>query len=322
MKFYLPILIILIISVTSIQRRRKDIKRRIAQSLGLYKHEDNSIDMLLPGEKEDVTTPFIFQEITQDGIMIKYPPSGIPPQYQQYFIEKGKNTMMLPYLYIREFLNENHGHPTKNFHCMIGLDDRSPAAKLSIYLPEQGREKLLDIIWYNKSKCNVIGYSIQLHCKLQLYADQYRNKCQNMDPFKMHLLVQFSEYTRNAIKEIVKEFNWSKTQEHDFYSSKRYLGSYPTPGFFGSFTRKETVPICENDKVLLNVKDDTIYDIEEVGKEGLKEARKLLKRYLPTERIKYFNRMHYTKLYDEINHIFRKNEFLETLEIPSYYTIN
>ena len=80
MKFYLPILLLLLVSVTSIHKRRK----------GFFKfHPDNSVFMQLPNETEERELVFTFNQVTEQGILLdKLELGRLPEEYDPYFQTK------------------------------------------------------------------------------------------------------------------------------------------------------------------------------------------------------------------------------------------
>lgn len=308
MKFYLPILLLLLVSVTSLHKKRKGFFRDFLQRHGMYPHSDYSIDMKLPNQKSDITTTFTYKGLSKSGIVIKLKSRGIvPEEYAKYFDTKpGTDEMLLPYPYIKAILNENHGHPSSNLHCMITPNLKTESeAKISFYLPEESREAIIKKVKYNVESSQIVGMSMQLHSRLLMLNDQFKDKCPAAEEVKGHLfeLILKSEIIRDAVKNIKEEKRrWTIEQIYDYKQN---------------YKEEELQSKCKKDNVEINqVQNDDKYtyfqnSLLKIGTEGLKEAKEALATFFYDNHINDYDGLSPTLIYQKINKLFKKNELID-----------
>ena len=314
MKFYLPILLLLLVSVTSIHKRRK----------GFFKfHPDNSVFMQLPNETEERELVFTFNQVTEQGILLdKLELGRLPEEYDPYFqTKKLYRGMLIPFPYIKTILKERKGRILENLHLMISPDDSRQQALISIYLPKDIRKETIEKVEKGVKESRVVGYSIQLHSRLQMLNNQFKNNCKpvkKLGSLKKHIfsLIRRSQNLRKELGEYLEKKNNNKKanlQETYYYSNYGSFDSaFPIEDIKGDcyWIHNKLVAEDKRGNVVLTVYEKD-YIPEKIGREGLDEAIKMLNSYFFPNYQGKFVGLTPEEIYEAINHIFPKDNASE-----------
>lgn len=191
MKFYLPIIFLLLSSITSVHRESSKFNSFL-QSQKFFPHKDFSVVMQLP-DKEEKSLTLTFSRITEQGIILSIPKNEkLKEEYSPYFQKDNMQQLLIPFPYIRGVLSENHGHEAKNLHLKITPNRSIKMTRISIYFPKNLRLPMITKVKKGFLQFLIIAYSIQLHSRLQMFNNQFKNNCnpiKNEENLKKHLLV-------------------------------------------------------------------------------------------------------------------------------------
>ena len=311
MKFYLPILLLLLVSVTSIHKRRKDIIKTFLHNKGLYYHSDNSVWVKLPGQ-EDKEIVFTFNGVTEQGIVLERTSvGGLPAEYAPYFqTKKLFFGALIPFPYIRSILSENNGHPAKNLHINVSPNLATREAKISIYLPKERREEIIQKVKEGAEKARVVGYLIQVSTRLQLLDEQFKEECSPINSVK-HLQSFIVSLIQKAKK--MKKTLTSDNPEQIRLSYFKTLKNTVAPNEFSGKCLngfKNFFGIAEM-KVEMTIKEKK-YVIVEFGEKIMTQSIQMLENYYYPGYTGQFNNKNTQEIYDFINKLFPKDKFVDT----------
>lgn len=314
MKFYLPILLLLLVSITSLQKKRARLNSFL-QSNKLFPHKDNSIVMQLPEQKETPVS-FTFKRVTEKGIILTIPKNEkLKEEYAPYFqSDEPHRELLIPFPYIRLVLKENHGHKAANLHCMISPNLSTKRAKISIYLPKRWRGYTINEVLDGMNQFRMIAYSIQLHSRLQMLSNQFKNNCnaiKNEVNLKTHLLIliQRSIHLREDLKKI-KDYR-EALKEKSYKRAPKVRDIYDYNSFKRTFFIEDISESCPQNNTVIIKENDIEYNLGEIGKEGLREAIQLYDDFFYYEEKGKFVGMNSEEIYEAMKDIFYKDKSKE-----------